>query len=80
MRKKFNKLSLCCLILALAIFVFSFVIYHYLAPGGMGFTSVFQTEPAKPFVTNLFGIWGVCFLFASVFCRLIAVIFYPKEK
>lgn len=78
MKKKCNMLSLCCFVLALAIFVFTYFLYHYGLPDG-GFSSVFHETPAKPFVTLLFGIWGVTFLFASVMSLLIGQIFF-KEK
>ena len=78
MRKKCNILALCSFVLALAIFTLSFYLYHYLLPDG-SFTTIFQTEPCKPFVTLLFGIWGVTFLFASVMSLLIGRIFF-KEK
>ena len=78
MRKKFNRLALWSFILCLAIYVFSYILYHYLSPAG-GFTSVFQTEPAKPLVTYLFAIWGVCFHFASVMSLLIGRIFFSDK-
>ena len=78
MRKKCNILSLCSFLLALGIFVISYILYHYMLPDG-SFTTVFQTTPGKPWVTFLFGIWGVTFLFASVMSLLIGCIFF-KEK
>ena len=79
MRKKCYILSVCCFLLTLAIYAFSYYLYHYAAPDG-GFTTVFQTEPAKPLVTFLFGVWGVTFHFASVMSLLIGWIFFPAEK
>lgn len=78
MRKKFNILSLCSFLLALGIFTFSYFLYHYMLPDG-SFTNVFQPQPGKPYVTLLFAIWGVTFLFASVMSLLIGRIFF-KEK
>ena len=78
MRKKFNTLALWSFVLSLAIFILSFYLYHYMLPDG-SFTSAFQSQPGKPFVTLLFGIWGVTFLFASVMSWLIGRIFF-KEK
>ena len=78
MRKKFNQLALWSFIIALAIFIFSYFLYHYGLPEG-GFSSIFNEEPAKPFVTLLFGIWGTNFLFASVISLVIGRIFF-KEK
>ena len=78
MRKKCNTLAIWSFILALCIFIFSYVLYHHTLPGGV-FTAEFQSQPGKPFVTLLFGIWGVTFLFASVMSWLIGRIFF-KEK
>jgi len=77
MNKKLKKLSLYSLILALLLFLFSFIMYHYLTPE-FTFTTVWQAEANKPFVTLLFAIWGVFFLFSSVMSLMIAKIFYPK--
>jgi hypothetical protein len=43
------------------------------------FSAQWQPEPGKPFITLLFGIWGVTFLFASVMSLLVSWIFYPKD-
>lgn len=79
MRKKFNILGVCSLILSFCIYVFSYFLFHYLGPEG-GFSSKFQKKPAKPFVTLLFGIWGVTFHFAGIMCFLIGKIFFPIEE
>lgn len=80
MKKKCNILAACCFVLALAIFAFSYILYHHTLPGG-GFTAVWQSTPGKPMVTLLFAIWGVTFLFASVMSLLIGKIFFStKEK
>ena len=78
MRKKCNALALCCFVLALVIYVISYILFHYLSPDG-GFTTVFQETAAKPFITLLFGIWGVTFQFAGVMSLLIGWIFFPKK-
>lgn len=78
MRKKCNILGVCSFVIALAIFVFTYYLYHHLSPES-SFTAVYQTEPVKPFITLLFGIWGVTFLFASVFCPLVGLVFFRKK-
>ena len=78
MRKKFNKLAICSFVIALAIFAFTYLLYHYGAPEG-GFSPVFRVESAKPMVTWLFAIWGTQFLFAAVISPVIGRIFF-KEK
>lgn len=79
MNRKLKVLALCSYLISLAIFMFSYVLYHYLSPTG-GFTAVYQAVPAKPMVTYLFAIWGVTFLFASVMSLLVAWIFFPVDK
>ena len=80
-KKKFFILSLCCLVLALGIFLFSHFLYHYVT-ADFSLSAVYLTEPQKPMVTWLFAIWGVCFLFAGVFSFLLGLIFgsEPKDK
>jgi tryptophan-rich sensory protein len=77
MKKKFRKLSLVSLIIAIVLFVISYVMFHYLGPAG--FSSLWRPEPGKPFVTFLFAVWGVCFLFGSVASVLVAEIIYGDE-
>ena len=78
MRKKCYILALCSFALALAIYVLTFSLFHYLSPDG-GFTTVYQETAAKPLITLLFGIWGVTFQFAGVMSLLIGWIFFPKK-
>ena len=47
MRKKFRILALCSFVLATAIFLFTFYIFHHLTPE-MTFTPERLTEPGKP--------------------------------
>ncbi len=79
MKKKFHILALCSFAISLAIYVFTYFLYHYLSPLG-GFTSVYQAEAAKPMVTFLFGLWGVMFQFAGVMSLLVGHIFFPDSR
>lgn len=79
MRKKLGRLSLCCFVLAVAIFVVAYVFYHYFTPEGV-FTTVFQSSAGKPFVSILFGMLGVQFLFSGIISLIIRSIFYPNEN
>lgn len=78
MKRKLNTLSLCSFVLAFAIFVFSYILFHYVTQDGT-FTSVWHAQPEKPFVTMLFAVWGVMFLFSGVMSLLIGNIFFPKK-
>ena len=79
MKKKLSLLSLVCFVLSLVIFVWTFYIYHHLTADFV-FSAQWQPEPGKPFITLLFGIWGVTFLFASVMSLLIGRIFFPEKE
>ena len=79
MKKKFQKLSVWSFVLALAIFVFSYILYHYATPE-LTIGTVFHEEPAKPLVTQLWANLGVMFLFSSIFCRMIAKIFFSDKS
>ena len=74
MRKKCNILSVSSFVIALAIFAVTYYLVHYMGAGG-----AYQEEPLKPFVTLLFGIWGVMFLFSAVMSFVIGHIFFVKE-
>ena len=78
MKKKWYQLSLWCFLLALAIFVLSYIFYHHFTPTGV-FTAVWQEEAGKPFVTLLLAVWGVLFLFGSSISFLVARIFYADQ-
>ena len=39
------------------------------------FAATYHLTPVKPFVTLLFGVWGVMFLFAAVMGHLVACVF-----
>ena len=78
MRRNCIRLSLCSFGWALGLFVFSYFLYHYTLPTG-GFTTTWQPEPGKPWITFLFAVWGVTFLFAGVMSLLVGWIFFEKE-
>lgn len=78
MKQKLKKLSLWSFLLALVIFSFAYIFFHFITPEGT-FSLAWQAQSGKPFIAQLFGIWGVCFLFAAVMSRLIAHIFFPNK-
>ena len=79
MKRKLRMLSVLSFAIAIVIFIFSYILFHYIAPDG-SFTAVYQTAANKPFVTLLFGIWGVMFLFSGVMSFLAACIFCRDTK
>ena len=79
MRKKCNILAFCSLILSFLIYVFTYFLFHHLSPEG-GVTTKYQKKPAKPFVTLLFGIWGVTFHFAGIISLLVGKIFFKNTE
>ena len=78
MKKKFEKLSVRSFVLAAVLLALSFVMFHFLTDSG--FTTVFQQEAGKPFVTEMMADLGVLFLFSGILYRMIAKIFYSDEK
>ena len=78
MKKKCNCLALWCFVLALGIFVLSYLLYHFTLPGG-AITLVWQSTPSKPFVTELVANLGVLFLFAGILSLLVGKVFYSEK-
>ena len=78
MKQKFKALSLWSFVLAMAIFVFSYFLYHYVTPEG-AITLTYHPGPGKPLVTELWAILGTMFLFSSILSGMIARIFF-KDK
>ena len=78
MKRKFKKLSNRCFVLALVLFALSFVLFHFLTDSG--FTTVFQQEAGKPFVTEMVADLSVLFFFSGILCRMIAKIFFSDEQ
>lgn len=77
MKQKFKNLSNWCFLLAVILFALSFVLFHYLTDSG--FTSVWQPEAGKPFVTEMVADLSVLFFFSGILCRMIAGIFFPEK-
>ncbi len=78
MRKKLFKLSGISAILSAVTFASNYVFYHYVTDDG--FTTVFQEEAGKPFVSDIIGQLGVHFLFFVIGSLLVAYICFDKEK
>ena len=79
MKKKCYILAVCCFVFALAIYFLTFYMYHYLEANCL-FGTVRHDTPVKPFITFLFGVWGVTFQFAGVMSLLIGKIFFSEKK
>jgi len=78
MKKKLRVFAICSLIASLAIFVFSYILFHHMTPEG-NFTSTWCDEPGKPLVTVLFAILGVLFLFSGLISTLARFVFFGKS-
>ena len=78
MKQKFKALSQWSFALAMAIFVFSYFLYHYVMPEG-AVTLTYQPGPGKPMLTELWAILGVMFLFSSILSAMIARIFFSDK-
>ena len=77
MKQKMKKLSAWCFGLSLVTFALNYVCFHFLTDAG--FTTVWQPEPGKPWVTLLVAVLGVLFLFGSIMSLLIGSIFFGDE-
>lgn len=78
MKRKFQKLSLWSLVLAVVLFAAAYILFHYMTPE-MTFTTTFRTEPGKPMVTEMVAMLGVLFLFSSILSGMIANIFFSEK-
>ena len=78
MKEKFKKLSRWSFALAVVLFILSFVLFHYLTDNG--FTTVWQPEAGRPFVTEVAADLSVLFFFIGILCRMIAKIFCSNES
>ena len=76
-KSKLLKLSLISLIISVISFVINYFFYHFVTDSGI--TTVFQSEPGKPFVAFLIGIFATLFFFASVFTLVCAFVFEDKK-
>ena len=65
--------------IALAIYLLTYRMYHYLGADG-SFGTVFYQTAQKPLITLYFGIWGVMHQFAAVTSFVVGLIFFPKEN
>lgn len=79
MKKKLLILSACSFIIAIVIFIVSYLMYHHMGSNGHWLTQ-WQPSPGKPYITLLFSIWGVMFLFSSIMSALCAIIFFHGKK
>jgi len=79
MKKKLLILSRWSFAISFGLFIFSYLLFHYIAPDGT-FTTVYQIEANKPVVTLLFAIWGVLFLFSGVMSCFVAHIFFSGNE
>lgn len=74
MKKKLLTLSGWCFALAVILLAGSYFCFHYLTDAG--FTTVWQPEAGKPFVTELVAELGLLFLFSGILSLLSARIFF----
>ena len=77
-KRKFINLSICSFIISAVTFVITYFCFHYLTDDG--FTTIWQPEAGKPFVTDVLGQFATLMLFLSVASLLIVLIFYKDKK
>ena len=76
-KKNLRKISLYCLIIGVVLLLITYVMFHYLTD--VGFTMEFQSEPGKPFVTDMVGNLATLFIFSSIFTFMFSLVFYKKD-
>lgn len=77
LRKRLNKLSIACLIIAVVVFIINYFVFHYVTDAGI--TLEWQPEAGKPFLADLIGILGANMVFASIISALSAKIICKKN-
>ena len=77
LRKKLNKLSITCLIIAIVVFIINYFVFHYVTDAGI--TLEWQPEAGKPFLADLVGQLGTNMVFASIISALSAKIICKKN-
>ena len=77
LRKRLNKLSIACLLIAVVVFIINYFVFHYVTDAGI--TTVWQPEAGKPFLADLVGILGANMVFASIISALTAKIVCKKD-
>ena len=77
-RKGLFKFSLINLAVSATLFVINYFFYHFVTDSGI--TLTFQSEPGKPFVAFMLGIFATLFLFAAAISALAALVLCDKEN
>ena len=78
MRSKLLKFSLCQAVISVLVFVVDYFFYHYFTLEG--FCREWQSEPVKPFVTQMIGILGTLFFFGACVTLLATFIFFNSKE
>ena len=71
------KFSLITFIIGIAILLIAYFCFHYVTDDGI--TLVWHPEAGKPFVTDMIGIFGVLFIFASAISLISSFVFFKKD-
>ena len=73
-KKQLQKLSLICLIIGVVVMLLTFYCFHFVTDEGL--TLTYHEEAGKPFVTDMLGVFGVLFLFASAMSFIVSLVKY----
>ena len=76
-RERLFKLSIILALIGVLFLVISYFCFHYLTDGG--FTTVWQPEAGKPYVTLYVGIFGVIMLAEGAVGSLCALLLFENE-
>ena len=76
-KKNLLKFSLITFVIGIAVLLIAYFCFHYVTDDGI--TLVWHPEAGKPFVTDMIGIFGVLFVFASAISLISSFVFFKKD-
>ena len=76
-KKNLLKFSLITFVIGIAVLLIAYFCFHYVTDDGI--TLVWHPEAGKPFVTDMIGIFGVLFVFASAISLISSFVFFKKN-
>ena len=77
-RRNLLKISLISLITGIVILAIAYFFFHFVTDDGI--TPVWHAEAGKPFVTDLIGVFGTLFLWASAMTLIFALVCFKGKE
>ena len=76
-KKNLLKLALITLIIGLVVLAIAYFFFHFVGDEGI---REWQSEPGKPFVTDLIGFFAVLFIWSSAMSLILALTVYNDKS